>query len=255
MSKTAAPVTLALRPRTAGATLLRWLYDEIRLAIVDGRLPPGARLPSTRGIARQYRVARGTVVAAFDHLIAEGYIEGNVGSGSFVRQMTALSSPAISVAARARPRAAVVTPALSERGRLLASNPFPFRSGANPHTFRLDNAALEAFPIKTWSRITARCLRTAVPDLLTHGKALGFPPLRAAIAEYVGLTRGVQCTADQVVITSGTQSSLDLIARLVLDPRDRVWVEDPCYPAIASLLRGLGAEVIGVPVDEAGIDC
>src|SRR6185312_11937095 len=73
MSKTAATVTITLGPRAAGATLLRWLYDEIRLAIVEGRLSPGARLPSTRSIARRYGVARGTVVAAFDHLIAEGY--------------------------------------------------------------------------------------------------------------------------------------------------------------------------------------
>jgi GntR family transcriptional regulator/MocR family aminotransferase len=253
MSKAAAPVTLALRPRADGATLLRWLYDEIRLAIVQGRLPAGARLPSTRAIALRYRVARGTVVAAFDHLIAEGYIEGNVGSGSFVRRMTAPSaSPA---PARARARAGAEAPSLSLRGRRLAGNPFPLRMAANTHTFRLDRAALEAFPIKTWSRITARCLRTAVPDLLTHGDTLGFQPLRAAIAQYLAAERGVPCTADQVVITSGTQSSLDLIARLVLDPRDRVWVEDPCYTAVSSLLRGLGAEVIGIPVDEAGIDC
>ena len=248
-------MTLALRPRAAGATLLRWLYDEIRLAIVEGRLQAGARLPSTRGIARQYRVARGTVVAAFDHLIAEGYIEGNVGSGSFVRRVTTLSSAGSSTASRTRPRAAGATPALSVRGRRLASNPFPLRVGGKMHTFRLDNAALDAFPLKTWSRISARCLRTALPDLLTHGEALGFGPLRAAIAQYVGLTRGVQCTAEQVVITSGTQSSLDLIARLVLDPRDRVWVEDPCYTALSSLLRGSGAEVIAVPVDESGVDC
>ena len=254
MSKTAAAVTLALRPRADGATLLRWLYDEIRLAIVEGRLPAGARLPSTRSIASQYRVARGTVVAAFDHLIAEGYIEGTVGSGSFVREMTALS-PAHSAAVRARPRGAFTAPSLSIRGRRLVDNPFPIRTPAGVHTFRLDNAALEVFPIKTWSRITARCLRTAVPRLLLHGDPLGFPPLRAAIADYVGLTRGVQCTADQVVITSGTQASLDLIARLVLDPKDRVWIEDPCYAAVAALLRGVGAELIGVPVDEAGIDC
>ncbi len=170
-------------------------------------------------------------------------------------RMIALSAPGSAgtrVRARVRP---VVTPSLSVRGRRLASHPFPFRMGAKTHTFRLDNAALDAFPIKTWGRITARCLRTCVPSLLTHGDTLGFPPLRATIARYVGLTRGVQCTADQVVITSGTQSSLDLIARLVLDPRDRVWVEDPCYSAVSSLLRGSGAEVIGVPVDESGVDC
>ena len=254
MPKTAAPLTLTLRPRAPGATLLRWLYDEIRLAIVEGRLPPGTRLPSTRAIARQHGVARGTVVAAFEYLTAEGYMEGSVGSGSYVRNVSALS-PAASAVARARSRAAVATPSLSVRGRRLVSNPFPIRLPATTHTFRLDMAALEAFPIKTWSRISARCLRSAVPDLLTHGDAFGYPPLRAAIAQYVGLTRGVLCTPDEVVITSGTQASLDLIARLVLDPGDRVWVEDPCYTAIPALLRALGAEVVGVPVDEAGLDC
>lgn len=254
MSKTAAPVTLVLRPRTAGGTLLRWLYDEIRIAILEGRLPPGSRLPSTRSVARQHGMARGTVVAAFDHLIAEGYIQGSVGSGSFVRQMTAASSPG-SPPSRARARATVIAPTLSVRGRRLASHPFPLRIMPKTHTFRLDNAALDAFPLKTWSRITARCLRSAVPALLTHGDTLGYLPLRAAIAGYVGSTRGIRCTAEQVVITSGTQCSLDLVARLVLDPRDRVWVEDPCYTAVSSLLRGTGSEVIGVPVDDAGIDC
>jgi GntR family transcriptional regulator/MocR family aminotransferase len=247
-------VTLTLRPRAAGATLLRWLYDEIRLAIVEGRLAPGARLPSTRGISREYRVARGTVVAAFEHLTTEGYIEGSVGSGSFVRNVTALA-PSASPMARARSRAPGVATSLSVRGRRLASNPFPIRIPVRTHTFRLDMPALEAFPIRTWSRIAAHCLRTGVPSLLTHGDTRGFPPLRAAIAQYVGLTRGVQCAADEVVITSGTQASLDLIARLVLDPEDRVWVEDPCYTAIPSLLRAVGAEVVGVPVDEAGVDC
>jgi GntR family transcriptional regulator/MocR family aminotransferase len=247
-------VTLTLRPRAAGATLLRWLYDEIRLAIVEGRLAAGTRLPSTRAIARQHRMARGTVVAAFEHLSAEGYIEGSVGSGSFVRNVSVLS-PSASATARARSRAAVATPSLSVRGRRLVSNPFPLRLPAGTHTFRLDMAALEAFPIKTWSRISARCLRDGVPRLLTHGDTLGFPPLRAAIAHYVGLTRGVLCTPEEVVITSGTQASLDLIARLVLDPGDRVWVEDPCYTAIPALLRAVGAEVIGVPVDDGGIDC
>lgn len=254
MSRTAAPATLVLRPRAAGATLLRWLYDEIRLAILEGRLPPGSRLPSTRAVARQYGLARGTVVAAFDHLMAEGYIQGSVGSGTFVMQMTGVSPPG-SAPGRARARATVAAPTLSVRGRRLASHPFPLRILRKTHTFRLDHAALDSFPIKTWSRLTARCLRSAIPGLLTHGDTLGFAPLRAAIAQHIGLTRGIRCAAEQVVITSGTQCSLDLVARLVLDPRDRVWVEDPCYTAVSSLLRGAGAEVIGVPVDDAGIDC
>jgi GntR family transcriptional regulator/MocR family aminotransferase len=259
VSKTAAPVTLALRPRPAGATLLRWLYDEIRLAIVEGRLQPGARLPSSRSIAREYRVARGTVVAAFDHLMAEGYIEGSVGSGSFVRSVTTLSSPAGSTAARPRLRPGAAIPSLSTRGRRLASHPFALRwADHNPRelSFLGDLAALEAFPLKTWSRIAAKCLRRAAADgLLHHGPACGLPALREAIAAQVRQTRGVKCASDQVVITAGTQQSLDLVARLLLDEGDRVWMEDPGYSAVTLLLRALGAHVIGVPVDEEGIDC
>jgi GntR family transcriptional regulator / MocR family aminotransferase len=253
VSKKAATIALTLRPRAAGATLLRWLYDELRLAIIEERLAAGARLPSSRGLARHLGVARGTVVAAFEQLIAEGYLDGNVGRGTYVRRMTAL--PGGGARARPRGRPAAVAPSLSARGRRLAGQPFPLRLPRDAHAFGLDHAALEAFPVDTWRRITSRLLRRAVPALLEHGDTLGFPPLRAAIAEHVALTRGMPCSADQVIITAGTQPALDLIARLVLDPRDRVWVEDPCYTALASLLRAAGAEVVGVPVDEAGIDC
>lgn len=253
MPKKRPDVALALGPRPQGATLLRWLYDGIRTAIIEGRLASGARLPSTRSIARQYRLARGTVVAAFDHLIAEGYLEGAVGNGTFVRRMT--PEPPAGPAARARARA-MTPPSLSARGRRLAGHPFPFPSGGPAVSlFRLDFPALEAFPINIWGRIAAQCLRRAAPDLLRHGNTLGFEPLREAIAHHVGLTRGVRCDAGQVLITAGTQPSLDLIARLVLDPGDRVWMEDPGYSAAGALLRAAGAELVGVPVDAEGIDC
>jgi GntR family transcriptional regulator/MocR family aminotransferase len=128
-------------------------------------------------------------------------------------------------------------------------------SNRTVETFRLDRPALDAFPTRLWSRIAARRLRSSTTRLLTHGEVLGFRPLREAIATHVGLTRGVKCTADQVVVTSGTQQSLDLVARLVLDPGDRVWMEDPGYAAATALLRASGAEVIGVPVDAEGLDC
>lgn len=256
MSKTAASVTLALGPRAGAVTLLRWLYDEIRLAIIDGRLAPGARLPSSRSIARQYHMARGTVVAAFDHLAAEGYVEGNVGSGTFVRRMTPGSLLAVK-ANRPRQRPAAARPTLSQRGQRLADHPFPLPwAGRDVRSFLADRAALEAFPLATWSRLSARCLRRAAPErLLEHGASAGLPALRAAIAEYFGRTRGVRCSAEQIIVTSGTQQSLDLIARLLFDEGDRVWMEDPGYPAATLLLRASGAQVVGVPVDEEGIDC
>ncbi len=251
--KKQADVALTLGPRPHGATLLRWLYDGIRTGIIEGRLAPGARLPSTRTIARQNGLARGTVVAAFDHLVAEGYLEGAVGNGTFVRRMT--PGPPAGQGARAKVRATSL-PSLSARGRRLAGHPFPFPSGGGEVSlFRLDFPALEAFPISIWGRIAAQCLRRDAPGLLRHGDTQGFRPLREAIAQHVGLTRGVKCDAQQVIITAGTQPSLDLIARLVLDPGDRVWMEDPGYSAASSLLRAAGAELVGVPVDEEGIDC
>jgi GntR family transcriptional regulator / MocR family aminotransferase len=255
MAKKKQPIHFDLPARTSGATLFRWLYDEIRTAIVDGRLMPGSRLPSTRSVASQYSVARGTVVAAFDQLAAEGYLEGNVGNGTFVRQTLPDLLPETKPV-RSGSCAESTRRTLSTRGRLLADNRFPqLCFNRDVETFRLDRPALEAFPIKLWTRIAARRLRKAVPGLLTWGEALGFRPLRETIADYIGLTRAVKCTADQVVITTGTQQSLDLIARLLLDRGDRAWVEDPGYAAATVLLRASGAEVTGVPVDSEGIDC
>ena len=237
-------LSLQLRPRPPGASLFRWLYDEIRTAIVEGRLEPGTRLPSTRSIADQHGIARGTVVAAFDQLATEGYVESGVGDGTFVRSMTT----------RARSKTPHLT--LSARGHTLVEHPFPqLWSNRNAETFQLDRPALDAFPLKLWGRLAARRLRQAVPNLLTSSGIFGFRPLREAIAEYVGLRRGVKCTAREVVITTGTQQSLDLIGRLTLDPGDPVWMEDPGYAGATSLLRAVGAQVIGVPVDGAGIDC
>lgn len=255
MAKTKQSVHFELPARSNGSTLFRWLYDEIRTAIVEGRLTPGSRLPSTRSVATQYRVARGTVVAAFDQLAAEGYLEGSVGNGTFVRRaLPELLPGTTSVRPRTRPESLRTT--LSARGQLLADNRFPrLCSNRNVETFRLDRPALDVFPMKLWTRLAARRLRKAAPSLLSWGETLGFRPLREAIAGYVGLTRAVKCSAEQIVITTGTQQSLDLVARLLLDHGDRVWVEDPGYPAATALLRASGAEVTGVPVDAEGMDC
>jgi GntR family transcriptional regulator / MocR family aminotransferase len=255
MPKTRQEASLVLRDRSDGATLFRWLYDEIRTAIVEGRLPPGGRLPSTRSVASQYGVARGTVVAAFDQLAAEGYVEGTIGNGTFVRRMLPQQRAPFLVSPGRRPVTPPPRASLSGRGRRLAANPFPYLCANRAvETFRLDRPALDVFPARLWSRIAARRLRSSAPALLAHGEPLGFRPLREAIATHVGLTRGLKCTAEQVVITAGTQQSLDLVARLVLDPGDAVWMEDPGYVGATVLLRASGAEVAGIPVDDAGID-
>jgi GntR family transcriptional regulator / MocR family aminotransferase len=255
MPKTAPLHELALRDPQTNGTRFRWLYDELRSAIVAGTLTVGARLPSTRSVARQHALGRGTVVAVFEQLVAEGYLESIVGSGTFVSagqeatQKSNSTKPGPSRDERSRAVA-------SSRGRLIAKHPFPriFTSRTAP-VFRLGQPALDAFPVKLWSRIAARRLRRLSPSLLAYIDSRGWRPLRTEIAAHLGSARGIKCSPDEIVITSGTQQSLDLIARVVLDPGDRVWMEDPGYPAATALFRSVGAEVVGIPVDESGLDC
>ncbi len=256
MSKTEQFSDLALGARNPGVTLYRWLYDEIRGAILDGRLQPGIRIPSSRSISRQHRVARGTVVSALEQLSAEGYIRGRVGSGSFVRG--SVPDKLLEVNGKDLPPSPDVSRAsLSARGRCLSRYRFfpTIWLKRTAPALRVGQPALGAFPIDLWSRIAARRLRCMTPSLLSRSDSFGYLPLRAEIAGYLGRFRGIKCTADQIIITSGTQQSLDLTARLLLDRQDDVWVEDPGYPGAVAIFRALGATIVPVPVDDQGLVC
>jgi GntR family transcriptional regulator / MocR family aminotransferase len=243
MPKQGTTAPFVLRPRSAGTTLHSWLYEEIRSAILESRLAPGLKLPARKVLARQCHVSIGTVTEAYDRLAKLGYLDARAGSGTYVR---ATPGPAPG------PRRV-----LSARGRLLAAQRFPkLFCNRSAETFRLDRAALDMFPIDTWNRLAAqRSRRGRSLELLAHGDPLGLPALRAALADHVSRARGVRCEADQVVVTSGTQHSLDLIARLLLDQGDEVWMEDPGYAPAASLLRSHDVKVRGIPVDAQGLDC
>lgn len=246
---------LALRPRAKGTPFVQWLYEAIRAAILEGQLAPGSRLPSRSRLACRYRVSTGTVIKAFDRLIKQGYVDVSAGRGTYVRPALPDALPAMA-APRAQTPAHLPRRVLSARGRLLATRPLPkLCSNRSADTFQLDRPALDAFPIETWSRLAACRLGRYAPEMMARGDPLGFPPLRAAIADFIGETRGVRCTPEQVVITCGTEQSLDLVARLLLDPGDRVWMEDPGPAAACSLLSAHGMEVAGVAVDAQGFDC
>lgn len=246
---------LALRPRAKGTPFVQWLYEAIRAAILEGQISPGSRLPSRITLASKYRVSIGTVIKAFDRLIKQGYVDVSAGRGTYVRLALPDARPA-NAAPRAQAPAHMPRRVLSTRGRLLATRPLPkFCSNRSADTFQLDRPALDAFAIETWSRLAACRLARHAPEMMARGDPLGFPPLRAAIAGYIGETRGVRCTPEQVVITCGTEQSLDLVARLLLDPGDRVWMEDPGRAAVFSLLSAHGMEVTGVAVDAQGFDC
>jgi GntR family transcriptional regulator/MocR family aminotransferase len=233
----------------------RQLYDAIRRAILTKQLHPESRLPSTRSLAADLAVSRNTVLLAFEQLLAEGYLESRVGSGTFVA--SAVPDELLHTAARRRVPAAAapVRRPIARRARALP--PTVMTTSDKRRAFEPALPALDLFPIQLWTRLIAKQWSRNGPallDSLAYGDAAGHLRLRSAIAEYVGATRGVACEAAQVIITNGLQHSLEMICRVLLEPGENVWFEDPGYPAARSALAAAGAQVVLVPVDSDGLD-
>ena len=246
---------LVLEPRKAGQEMWRWLYTELRSAIIDGRLKSGARLPSTRNLAAQYGLARGTVVAAFQQLQTEGFVSSEVSAGTFVVPAPGWEMTSPTKQRPSRSRQVISRATIAKRAQsLLKTTFFLPASHSIGKAFRGYEPAIDLFPVELWARIAARVYRKAPRSLYGQGDAGGYPPLRRAIAEYVGHSCGVRCSAEQIIVTSGAQQALDLLARVLLDPGDEVWMEDPGYPGASQAFQSAGASVIPIPVDGEGID-
>jgi GntR family transcriptional regulator/MocR family aminotransferase len=251
MARETTSLPLSLAAPAAGVPLYRWLYEQLRAAILAGRLRPGARLPATRDAGEMYKLSRATVVTAFEQLKSEGYVEGRTGSGTYV--------------AKVLPEQLLHAGGLREEGRLphrrislsaYAKRLQPFRPlPMQPvRAFRANQPALDLFPTALWAQVASRRLRRASTKLLAGGETLGYRPLREAVAEYLNTSRGVRCTPEQVLIVSGALEGLDRTARLVLNPGEPAWMEEPGYPSAAAVLRAVGAKVCGVPVDGEGLN-
>ena len=251
MPRKATSLPLNLPAPGSGVNLYRWLYDALRKAILAGHLQPGARLPATRDLANAYGLSRATIVTAFDQLKSEGYVDGRPGSGTYV---SAVLPEDLLQVRKARTEKNLPHPAfrLSEYARRLQ----PFRA-PRPRTmraFRPNQPALDQFPTTLWAQVAARRLRKVSANLLAGGEALGYRPLRQAVADYLNTSRGVQCNADQVLILSGAQEGFDRTARIFLNPGQAVWMEDPGYPGAVAVFRALGAKIHPVPVDAEGLN-
>ncbi len=235
MPKQPSTLPLNLQQPPAGTPLYRWLYEELRAAILAGRLPSGARLPATRDLAHQYGLSRPTIVTAFEQLRSEGYVEGKVGSGTYVSETlpdALLDAPRAKMASRARVRKTRISEYARRLPRFVRAEARPIRA------FRANYPALDAFPTGLWAQVAARRLRRTSVQLLGGGEALGYRPLREAVAEYLNTSRGVKCSAEQVLIISGVQQALDRAAHLLLNPGDPVWIEEPGYPGAAQAFQG-----------------
>ena len=227
------------------------IYESVRKAILGGVLTPGARLPSSREIADDLGVSRMTAVLAFDQLAAEGYVTSRIGAGTFVNRELPDAGALVPASARA---AVAQHPQLSQRGAGLSQTPRVVRKIAGPpRAFRIGTPALDKFPLGLWNRLLSRHTRQLTSADLDYGDAAGLPALREAIAAHVSRARGTSCTADQVIVVAGAQQGLDMIARLLLDPGDLAWVEEPCYPGAWAALAAAGARIEPVPVDEQGL--
>ncbi|MFI5114396.1 MAG: PLP-dependent aminotransferase family protein [Terriglobales bacterium] len=251
MPREATSLPLSLPPPPAATPLYRWLYEQLRRAILDGRLRPGARLPATRDLAETYQLSRSTIVTAFQQLQSEGYVEGRTGSGTYVSQV--LPEQLLQAgSARSEGRLPHRRISLSAYARRL--QPFRSRPAQPVRAFRPNQAALDLFPTTLWAQVAARRLRRVSAKLLAGGETLGYRPLREAVAEYLNTARGVKCAAEQVLIVSGAQEGLDRTARVLLNPGDPAWMEEPGYPGAAAVLRAAGAQICPVPVDAEGLD-
>ncbi|NJN20723.1 MAG: PLP-dependent aminotransferase family protein [Leptolyngbya sp. RL_3_1] len=240
--------------RTAPLPLYQQLAAALREAVLQGRLQPHQPLPSSRRLAQSLQVSRSTVTQSYDQLLSEGYFEARGGSGTFVCAQLPDEYLHSAEMEPQRSRPAELTQ-LSRLGQtLLADVPLQVADPKGGISFRLSSPDTSQFPIQLWRRLLSRhCQQTSAR--LNYGPdALGYGPLRAAIADYLRRSRAVQCSAEQVIIVSGSQQGLDLMARLTIDPGDQVALEDPGYLGARRCFASYGAQLQGIPVDAAGLD-
>ncbi len=253
MPKKATSFELMLPLRDSKTPAYRWLYAAVRGEILDGRLRPGTRLPATRDLAERYGLSRGTIVSAFEQLRSEGYVEGSVGSGTYVSKV--LPDELLQVPRKAGEQA---TPQRKQRRKISDYGKrvelFPSYEMRPSRAFRANVPALELFPTNLWAQITARRFRRASASFLLGCQPLGYFPLREAVGDYLRTSRGVNCVAEQIAIVSGVQEALDLTARLFLNPGDRVCMENPGFPGAAMAFDAVGAKVSAVHVDGEGME-
>ncbi|SDY05761.1 GntR family transcriptional regulator / MocR family aminotransferase [Variovorax sp. YR752] len=214
----------------------RQIYERFRNAISSGLLKPGDRIPAARALAKELGLARGTIEAAYSLLVAEGYIQARGQAGTIVAPGLKPQTPV-----------AIPEPPLDKRISSIGFRPdsiLPFQMGL---------PALDEFPRKIWARLGARCVRAMQPSDMAHPSIYGLPKLRAEIAAYLQVSRGINCAASQVFVTSGYRHTIELIGLALLKAGDRVWLEDPGYPPTRELLAHMQIAAVPVRVDQEGM--
>lgn len=264
MSKRATPLKRPeiILDQSASTPLYRQLYERLRGSILAGQLEAGTRLPSTRVLASELGVSRTTTALAYELLLLEGYIESRVGDGTWVARLhpEQMFQRDENVQEQdASETAEAPSPAFARRGQVLIDMPYPEgfygeQARRGESLFLVGQPDVTCFPYETWARLLARHARHSLQAVSCYQYAQGYLPLRQAIATHIGLTRGVHCSPEQIVLTTGAQGALDLAARVLLDPGDAAWVEDPGYSGARGALLAAGAQPVAIPVDGEGLN-
>ncbi len=230
--------------RSLETPLHRQIFNQIRRMIAERTLAAGSVLPSSRSLSEDLHVARNVVITAYEQLSAEGYVQNRPGTPPRVTEF-----PGAGDERRGRGRA--MGHAVSARGELLFAQP-AHHGTPGQLTLHPGMPDAESFPFSAWSRIIARRSKAGRHDLFGTYNVIGYPALREAIATYIGAARGVRCTPEQVVVTTGAQASLDLLARILLDPGDCAWVEEPGYYGAQGALAAAGVTLAPLQVGRNG---
>jgi GntR family transcriptional regulator/MocR family aminotransferase len=242
---------LTLPARESRISLSHWLRDAIRSSILSRNLQPEQRIPSSRELAAQYSLSRGTVLAALEELKAEGYLSTIRGSGVYISAV--LPDSLMQGKVSGSHRAASTSNDLARLSHY-ARRVKPISYSLSPTTlaFRTNLPAMDLFPTSLWARIAGQQVRRTSSNQLLGCVPGGYGPFKEIVAQYLRTSRGVRCEVEQVVIVSGVQEAVDLTARLLLDPGDRVLMEDPGYYASAAAFEAIGAKLLSVPIDKDG---
>lgn len=239
--------------RGSEVPLHRQIYLQIRTHVLNGVLPGGARLPSTRTLTAELGVSRITIVNAFEELCAEGFLRSRAGDGTYVGEEW--RSQFAAEPAPERPMlSARATATTSSRGSELSSHAPASWNPEDAESFVPSQVGVDAFPVRAWKRLLARHGERRDVDMLGYGDPFGHWPLREAIADYLHDARGITATAGQVVICSGAQQAFNALALLMVDSGDEVWMEDPGHIAARLAFLANGCTVRGIPIDAEGAD-
>jgi GntR family transcriptional regulator/MocR family aminotransferase len=243
---------LAIPPSRRGEPLFRQVYAGIRQAILAGTLRGGERLPSTRDLAEQLGISRTVVLLAYEHLIAEGFITGQAGSGTYVAHELQASRRDTHAGRRAPLRLSRYGNAVRGTAGVVDTQ---LRPAAVPrYDFATGRSDLGTFPFAVWRRLLLRQAREASVRQFDYSSALGNLKLRTAICGHLRRSRAVVCDPEDVIIVNGSQQALDLVTRVLVEPGERVAIEDPHYNGAREAFRAAGARLYGVPVDREGLD-